>query len=48
MLKYFDWCFRHGGETAQKLHYVPIPLNVVELIQETWAGQLHTGNVALW
>jgi phosphate transport system substrate-binding protein len=48
MLNYFDWCFRHGGETAEKLHYVPIPLNVVELVQKTWKEQLNAGNVALW
>ena len=21
---YFDWCFAHGGETAKKLHYIPV------------------------
>ncbi len=21
---YFDWCFAHGGETARKLHYLPV------------------------
>ncbi len=48
MLKYFDWCFRHGGETAENLHYVPIPMNVVDLVQETWKEQLHSGDAALW
>ena len=21
---YFDWCFANGGETAKKLHYLPV------------------------
>lgn len=21
---YFDWCFAHGGPTAEKLHYIPV------------------------
>lgn len=21
---YFDWCFKHGGETAKKLYYIPV------------------------
>ncbi|MFH1756084.1 MAG: phosphate ABC transporter substrate-binding protein PstS [Candidatus Latescibacterota bacterium] len=48
MLKYFDWCYRHGGEIAKTLHYVPIPLSVVSLVQETWQERLHAGKVAVW
>lgn len=33
--KYFNWCFTTGASAAQKLHYVPIPPNVVELIGKT-------------
>ena len=36
MLTFFDWCYRHGGQMAEKLHYVPMPMKVVELIEKTW------------
>ncbi len=36
MLKFFDWCYRHGAEMAEKLDYVPIPMNVVEMVENTW------------
>lgn len=34
MRKYFQWCFTAGSTAAKKLNYVPIPGNVVELIQK--------------
>ena len=37
MLKYFKWCYQHGGEMAAKLDYVPLPANVVEMVEATWA-----------
>jgi phosphate transport system substrate-binding protein len=37
MLKYFTWCYQHGGEMAAKLDYVPLPKNVVEMVGATWA-----------
>jgi len=40
MLKYFDWCYKHGGEMAEKLHYVPMPENVVNMVKETWANEV--------
>ncbi|OHB59317.1 MAG: phosphate ABC transporter substrate-binding protein PstS [Planctomycetes bacterium RBG_13_46_10] len=47
MLKFFDWCFRHGADKAQELHYVPIPLNVVELVEKSWSEQINAGQ-PLW
>jgi phosphate transport system substrate-binding protein len=43
MLKYFKWCFEHGGEMATKLDYVPLPKNVVEMVEATWAQDLKAG-----
>ena len=48
MLSYFDWCFRYGGETAEKLHYVPIPANVVELVQDSWKKEITAGSSSVW
>jgi phosphate transport system substrate-binding protein len=43
MLKYFKWCFDHGDEMAAKLDYVPLPKNVVKMVEETWAKDVKTG-----
>lgn len=34
LVKYFNWCFSTGATAARKLNYVPMPGNVVELVQE--------------
>ena len=33
MIKYFNWCFTTGATAAQKLNYVPMPQNVVNMIR---------------
>jgi phosphate transport system substrate-binding protein len=48
MLKYFDWCYKHGGEMAAKLDYVPLPQNVVEMVEATWAKEIKAGGKPLW
>lgn len=48
-LKFFDWSFRNGGDMAQELHYVPIPMSVVELIEQNWADTLKdSSGKAVW
>jgi phosphate transport system substrate-binding protein len=37
MLKWFDWCYKHGGEMAKKLDYVPMPPSVVKLVEASWS-----------
>jgi len=48
MLKYFDWCFSHGDDIAVKLHYVPIPDNVVELAHKQWRKKLSAEGKPVW
>ncbi len=48
MLDFFDWCYRHGSKMAEDLHYVPIPMNVVELVQTTWEKEVHAGQKPVW
>lgn len=36
MLKFFDWCYKHGTEVAEKLDYVTLPKNVIEMVETTW------------
>jgi phosphate transport system substrate-binding protein len=39
MLKFFDWTFHAGARLADELEYVPMPKDVVPLIQSVW-GQV--------
>lgn len=43
MMKYFKWCYEHGGEMAAKLDYVPLHPNVVEMVAATWAKDVKAG-----
>lgn len=36
-LKFFNWAYRKGDALAEALDYVPMPDNVVGLVQEEWA-----------
>lgn len=48
MLSFFDWCFKHGDKAAAKLDYVPLPNNVVDLVEQTWSRQLTAGGQSVW
>jgi phosphate transport system substrate-binding protein len=43
MLKFFDWCLKHGGDDAKSLHYVPMPDSVVDLVEASWDRELLSG-----
>ncbi len=47
-LEFFDWCYRHGAETAKTLDYVPIPLNVADLIETKWKETILAGGKPIW
>ena len=36
VLKFFDWSYHHGASMAEQLDYVPMPANVIELVENTW------------
>jgi len=36
-ITFFRWCFEHGDKMAEELDYVPMPDNVVRLIEQTWS-----------
>jgi phosphate transport system substrate-binding protein len=48
MFPFFDWCYRHGAETAEKLHYVPIPANVVDMVEKTWNQEIRVEGKPAW
>ena len=40
VLKFFEWAYAKGDQLALGLHYIPLPDNVVKLIQENWKESL--------
>jgi phosphate transport system substrate-binding protein len=48
MLSFFDWCYRHGDEIARELHYVPMPMNVVDLVEAAWGAKLKADGKPIW
>ena len=40
VLKFFDWAFANGAKLASDLDYVPMPDNVVKLMQNAWKTQI--------
>ncbi len=40
ILDFFDWAYHHGDSIANSLGYVPIPANVVGLVERTWRNQI--------
>ena len=39
-LKFFRWAFANGGKMAEELDYIPMPENVVKLIEKTWTTDI--------
>jgi phosphate transport system substrate-binding protein len=40
VLKFFDWAYKNGDKLATDLDYVPLPDNVVGMIQAAWAKDI--------
>lgn len=48
-LKFFDWAFKNGGKMAEELDYVPLPAEVVKLVQQAWQAQIKDSSAKpLW
>ncbi len=43
VLKFFDWCYKNGQKMAEELDYVPMPMNVVILVEKEWKKELKDG-----
>jgi phosphate transport system substrate-binding protein len=39
-LKFFKWAFVNGGKAAEELDYIPMPKNVVDMIEKTWSADI--------
>ena len=46
-LKFFDWAYRNGADMATELDYVPLPKNVVDMVEKSWAN-IKAGGKAVW
>jgi len=47
VLKFFDWSFRNGAATADRLHYIVLPPEVQERVRAQWST-LVVGGKPLW
>lgn len=48
VLEFFDWCYNHGADLAVNLHYVPMPKNVVQLVEDAWRKEIKADGKAVW
>jgi phosphate transport system substrate-binding protein len=40
VLGFFDWAYKNGDAMAKALHYVPMPDNVVRMVEQAWSEQM--------
>ena len=49
VLKFFDWAYKSGAQMATDLDYVPMPLSVTKLVEDSWKAQLKdSSGKAIW
>jgi phosphate transport system substrate-binding protein len=39
-LEFFAWAYAKGGKLAEELDYVPMPANVIAMVQRLWASEI--------
>jgi phosphate transport system substrate-binding protein len=48
MMTFFDWCYKHGKDIAGGLDYVPIPDNVVGIVEKVWSSEIKAAGKPIW
>jgi phosphate transport system substrate-binding protein len=48
VLKFFAWSYANGQKMAEELDYVPMPMNVVHMVEATWKSEVKSKNQAVW
>jgi phosphate transport system substrate-binding protein len=48
VLKFFDYALKDGQESAASLDYVPMPDNVVKLIEDSWSKEIKADGKPVW
>ncbi len=46
-LKFFDWAYKNGDQTASALDYVPMPASVKAIVEKAWGGIKDTSGKAV-
>jgi phosphate transport system substrate-binding protein len=47
-LKFFAWAYDKGDRMAEELDYVPIPDNVVRMVEQTWSSSIMANGKAVF
>jgi len=48
VINFFDWAYLNGGKLADDLDYVPMPENVVKLVEQSWKQIKGPDGKAVW
>jgi len=48
VLNFFDWAYHNGGQMAEQLDYVPMPANVVSLVEGSWKTIVGPDGKPVW
>jgi len=48
VINFFDWAYLNGGKLADDLDYVPMPENVVKLVEQSWQQIKGADGKAVW
>jgi phosphate transport system substrate-binding protein len=48
VMKFFSWCYEHGGGDAENLHFVPIPATVIHKVKEMWSSEIRSDGHPIW
>ena len=48
MLRFFNWCYNEGAESARELHYLPISKEVVTLVEDLWKNEVKVNKQPVW
>ncbi|HXP31620.1 MAG TPA: phosphate ABC transporter substrate-binding protein PstS [Stellaceae bacterium] len=48
VLTFFAWAYKNGGEMAGTLDYIPMPANVVQIIEDSWKAIAGPDGKPVW
>jgi len=48
VLQFFDWSYKNGSKLAESLDYVPLPDNVVKLVETSWGSIKDASGKPIW
>ena len=44
VMKFFDWAYKDGAASAEKLHYIVLPKDVVDNIRASWTAEVKSAD----